>query len=335
MSDNHQDREANKTDLFKKKNFYQRPESSVLLCLVILIVLMGIFKTDTFLSVSNFFNMLKGMSSVGIMAIGMTLIIITAGIDLSVGSIMAVSTMATARLLAEGFHPVLALLGGFGIGVLLGVINGLIITKIKVNPFITTLGMLSMGRGLAYFLTIVATEKSVASNISIDNAFILFIGGAYLGPIPVQVIIMLVLVVISSFLLNYTVLGRQIYAVGSNEEAARLSGVNVTKVKVFVYATCGALCALAGLIEAGMLSTAATSAGMGIELDVIAAVVIGGASLMGGRGSIWGAILGAAIIAVIHNSFVQLRLPSYVQTITIGAVIILAVSLDQLRGKTK
>jgi ribose transport system permease protein len=198
------------------------------------------------------------------------------------------------------------------------------------------LGMLSIGRGLAYFITIVGADSSgasVASNISIDNSFISFIGSGYVGDIPIQVIIMIAMVIISSLLLKYSVLGRQIYAVGSNEEAARLSGVEVNKVKIFVYAMCGFLCAIAGLIEAGMLSTAATNAGEGVELDVIAAVVIGGASLMGGRGSIIGAVIGAAIIAVIHNAFVQLQMPAYVQTITIGTVIILAVSIDRFKRK--
>lgn len=319
-----------------KKSIFQKPETSVFLCLMILVVIMGVLKTEYFLTSNNIFNMLKSMSRVGIMSIGMTLVIITAGIDLSVGSIMAVSSMTTARLLMLGVHPLIAIPFGLIVGISLGMTNGLVITKLRVNPFIATLGMLSIGRGLAYFITIVGADSSgasVASNISIDNSFISFIGSGYIGDIPIQVIIMIAMVIISSLLLKYSVLGRQIYAVGSNEEAARLSGVEVNKVKIFVYAMCGFLCAIAGLIEAGMLSTAATNAGEGVELDVIAAVVIGGASLMGGRGSIIGAVIGAAIIAVIHNAFVQLQMPAYVQTITIGTVIILAVSIDRFKRK--
>lgn len=311
------------------------PEFSVFVALVALVVVMGIAKPQSFLSAQNLFNILKGMSSIGVMAIGMTLVIITAGIDLSVGSLLAVSAIVTARLLHFEVNPLLAIAVGVGTGTGLGLVNGLVITKVKVNPFITTLGMLSVARGLSYFFAM-GIKGSVASNIPVTNRFIRFIGGDYLGPIPVSVIIMLLLVVASAFLLKNTVLGRQIYAVGSNEEAARLSGVNVDRVKIFVYGTMGALCALAGLMEAGLLSTAATSAGKGAELDVIAAVVIGGASLMGGRGSIYGAILGAAIMAVLKNAFVLLQLPAYVQTITIGVVIVLAVAVDRLRvGRSK
>lgn len=306
------------------------PEMSVFAALVVLLIAMSIAQPRAFLSVDNIFNILKGMSSIGVMAIGMTLIIITAGIDLSVGSLLAVSGIVTARLLYFGVNPALAIVSGLGLGVVLGAINGLIITRGKVNPFITTLGMLSVARGFAYFFAM-GIKGSVASNIPVTNSFILFIGGEYVGPIPVPVIIMLVLVFLFAFLLKNTILGRQIYAVGSNEEAARLSGVNVTGVKITVYAITGGLCALAGLMEAGLLSTAATSAGSGAELAVIAAVVIGGASLMGGRGSIYGAVLGAAIMAVLRNAFVLLHLPAYVQTIAIGVVIVLAVALDRIR----
>jgi ribose transport system permease protein len=163
------------------------------------------------------------------------------------------------------------------------------------------------------------------------NEFIGYLGAGYIGPIPFPVIEMTILVVLFSLFVKYTVIGRQIYAVGSNEEAARLSGVNVDSVKLFVYTTTGALCTLAGLMNAGLLSTAATNAGQGNELDVVAAVVIGGASLNGGQGSIIGTIIGAAIMAVLRNSFILLRLPAYMQTVTIGVVIILAVSTDRLR----
>ena len=317
-----------------RRSLWQRilhtPEMSVFAALVVQLIAMSIAQPRAFLSVDNIFNILKGMSSIGVMAIGMTLIIITAGIDLSVGSLLAVSAIVTARLLYFGVNPALAMASGLGLGVVLGAINGLIITRGKVNPFITTLGMLSVARGFSYFFAM-GIKGSVASNIPVTNGFIRFIGGEYVGPIPVPVIIMLVLVFLFAFLLKNTILGRQIYAVGSNEEAARLSGVNVTGVKITVYAITGGLCALAGLMEAGLLSTAATSAGTGAELAVIAAVVIGGASLMGGRGSIYGAVLGAAIMAVLRNAFVLLHLPAYVQTIAIGVVIVLAVALDRIR----
>jgi ribose transport system permease protein len=163
------------------------------------------------------------------------------------------------------------------------------------------------------------------------NDSVNFLGAGYIGPVPFPIIEMAVLIILFSYFLRHTVLGRQIYAVGSNREAARLSGVNVDRVQIFAYTVTGALCALAGIINAGLLSTAATNAGQGNELDVIAAVVIGGASLFGGEGTVLGAIIGAAIMALIRNSFVLLHLPAFLQTVSIGVVIILAVAADNLR----
>ncbi len=318
---------------FAKKNLLHRVlharEFGVLTALIVLIIVMSL-ASPYFLKVNNIFNVLRGMSTVGIMSIGMTMIIITAGIDLSVGSLLAVSGMFTARLLYHGVPPFIALLGGFGFGFLLGALNGVIITKIRVNPFITTLGMLSIGRGLTYLLA-TGLKGAVASNIPMKNEAINFLGGGYIGPVPFPVIEMAVLVIAFSLFLKHTVLGRQIYAVGSNLEAARLSGVNVDNVRIFVYTLTGGLCALAGIMSGGLLSTAATNAGIGNELDVIAAVVIGGASLAGGEGTIIGAIIGAAIMAILRNAFVLLHFSAYMQTIAIGVVIILAVSLDRFR----
>jgi ribose transport system permease protein len=192
--------------------------------------------------------------------------------------------------------------------------------------------MMSVARGLTYLLA-TGLQGTVASNIPMRNEAVNFLGAGYVGVVPFPVIEMAVLVVIFTLFLNHTVLGRQIYAVGSNELAARLSGVNVSRVRLFVYTLMGGFCALAGVMNAGLLSTAATNLGVGNELDVIAAVVIGGASLSGGEGTILGAILGAAIMAVIRNAFVLLKLPIYTQTVAIGVVIILAVAMDQLRKR--
>jgi len=311
---------------------FRAREMGVFTALILLVIIMR-FASPYFLKVNNIFNLLRGMSTVGIMAIGMTMIIVTGGIDLSVGSLLAVSGMFTARLLYHQFPPFIALLGGFGLGFLLGTVNGLIITKVKVTPFIATLGMLSIGRGLTYLLA-TGLKGAVASNIPMRNEAINFLGAGYIRLVPFPVIEMAILVVVFSLFLKHTVLGRQIYAVGSNLEAARLSGVNVDRVRIFVYTLTGGFCALAGIMNGGLLSTAATNAGLGNELDVIAAVVIGGASLMGGEGTIIGAIIGAAIMAVIRNAFVLLHFSAYMQTIAIGAVIILAVSLDRLRKHT-
>jgi ribose transport system permease protein len=285
------------------------------------------FASPVFLSQGNIFNNLRNATTIAIMAIGVTMVIISGGIDLSVGSVLAVSAMVMARLFYHGAGTIAGLAAGLAFGVFLGVVNSQMVTRIKLPPFIATLGMLSIGRGLTVLFA-TGLRGSVASNISIDRTLIEFLGGGYIGPVPMPVIIAAVLFAFFGWFLKHTVLGRQVYAVGSNEEAARLSGVNVDRVKLFTYSVTGFLAALAGILQAGLLSTAVTNAGNGQELDVIAAVVIGGASLTGGRGSVWGALIGAMIMTVLRNSFVLLRLPGYAQTISIGVVIILAVALD-------
>ena len=316
------------------KRALQAREMGVFAALIALLILMY-FLSPYFWKPTNIFNVLRGMSTIAIMAIGQTMIIVTAGIDLSVGSILAASAMMTARLMyQEIMPPWIAVLLGLGFGTLLGLTNGLIITKVRVNPFITTLGMLSVARGLTYLLAS-GLQGTVASNVPMRNAAVNFLGDGYIGPIPFPVIEMIILVIVFSLFLKYTVLGRQIFAVGSNEEAARLSGVPVTMVKVFVYTITGTLCALSGIMTSGLLATSATNAGVGMELSVIAAVVIGGASLAGGEGSIIGAVIGAAIMAVLRNAFVLLHFPIYMQTITIGVVIILAVAIDQIRRRNQ
>lgn len=315
-------------------------EIGVLVALILL-VLVVTSQTPYFFRAQNLMNVLRSMSTVGIMSIGMTMVIVTAGIDLSVGSVLAASAMLTARLMfTETASPWLAVAVGLGFGAMLGAINGIIITKVRVNPFITTLGMLSIGRGLTLYIAS-NLKGTVASNIPMKNESVNFMGAGYIenvpivDRIPVPVIEMFVLVVLFSLFMRYTVLGRQIYAAGANETAARLSGVPVDRVKIFAYTITGLLAAYAGIITAGLLATAATNAGQGVELDVIAAVVIGGASLMGGEGTIVGAIIGAAIMAVLRNTFVLLHFESYMQTITIGCVIIAAVAIDQLRRRRR
>jgi ribose transport system permease protein len=306
-------------------------EMGVLLALLVLALVMSL-ASPYFLKPLNLFNVLRGMSTIGIMSIGVTMVIITGGIDLSVGALLAVTGMFTARLMYGGMFPWLCAAFGFALGLSLGMVNGLVITKVKVNAFITTLGMMSIARGFTYLLA-TGVQGTVASNIPMRNASVNFIGDGYLGPVPFPIVEMLVLVAIASWFLKNTVLGRQIYAVGSNDEAARLSGVNVNRVKLFTYAATGVLCALAGIMSGGLLATAATNAGEGNELDVIAAVVIGGASLSGGVGTVIGAIFGAAIMAVLRNAFVLLHLPAFLQTVSIGVVIILAVASDNLRRR--
>ena len=311
---------------------FRSREIGVLVALLVLCIVMS-FASPYFLKPQNLFNVLRSVSTIGIMAIGMTMVIVSGGIDLSVGSVAAVSAMLTARLMTyHNVPPWISFICGMLLGLSLGATNGFIITRIKVNPFITTLGMMSIARGLTYLLS-TGLEGSVASNIPMRNEAVNFLGAGYFGVVPFPVIEMVVLVTVFSLFLRHVVLGRQIYAVGSNEQAARLSGVSVANVRLFVYTLLGGLAAFAGVMGAGLLSTSPTNLGTGTELDVIAAVVIGGASLAGGEGTILGAVIGAAIMAVIRNAFVLLKLPIYLQTITIGVVIIIAVALDQLRKR--
>lgn len=308
---------------------FQIREMGVFAALLVLIVIMS-FASPYFLKPENLFNVLRGMSTIGIMAVGITMIILTGGIDLSVGSLLAVSGMLMARLLFMGMPLLPALLIGMAIGTVLGGWNGFVITRLRVTPLIAGIGMLSIARGLTVLFA-TGLRGAVASNIPIEEPLIGFLGSGYVGPVPMPVILMFAIVIFFSYFLKNTVLGRQIYAVGSNTEAARLSGVNVRRVLMFVYTINGALCAFAGIIQAGLLSTAATNAGTGVELSVVAAVVIGGTSLFGGEGSIAGSIIGAAIMAIVRNAFVLLQLPSAAQTITIGVVIVAAVAVDNMR----
>ncbi len=326
--------QSNNKSIIGLQRLLKTKEIGVLGALVVLTILMS-FLNQYFATTQNIFNLMRSFSTIGIMSIGMTMIIVTGGIDLSVGSILAAGAMTTARLMTYGnLNPWLSVLGGLLMGTIFGAANGLIITKVKVNPFITTLGTMSIARGVAYLLA-TGLQGTVASNIPMKDPGVNFLGAGVIGNIhfPFPVIEMAVFVILFSVFLRFTVLGRQIYATGSNEQAARLSGVNIDMVRLFVYTLTGTLCAYAGIMNAGLLSTASTNLGLGNELDVIAAVIIGGTSLTGGEGTIYGAVIGAAIMAVVRNAFVMLHIPIHWQTVTIGIVIILAVATDRLRQR--
>lgn len=305
-------------------------EAGVLAALIVLCIGVAL-ASPYFFTLRNIFNVLQGMSTIGIMAIGMTMVLIAGGLDLSVGSALAVGAVLTARLMTySGLAPWLAVGLALAAGVAFGLVNGLLVTRARIIPFIATLGMLSVGRGMAFLLA-TGPEGTVASNVPMRDAGVGFLGAGHLGPVPMPVVIMLALVALAALFLGNTVLGRQIYAVGSNARAARLSGISVERVQLFTYVVTGALSALAGVITTGLLATASTNLGQGVELDVIAAAVIGGTSLQGGEGSVVGTLLGAAIMAVVRNAFVLLGLPLHWQTIIIGVVILLAVGLDRRR----
>lgn len=291
--------------------------------LFLIIAVISILNPD-FLSTSNLLNVLRQVSINALIAFGMTFVILTGGIDLSVGAILAFSGAVTASLLASGMDPILAILIGLLVGAGLGAINGIIIAKGKVAPFIATLATMTIYRGA----TLMFTDGRPVSNLG-DSSVFQMIGGGYFFGIPMPVITMLVSFVILYFILKKTTFGRRVYAVGGNEEASILSGIKVDRIKIYVYSLTGFLAAVAGVILTSRLNSAQPTAGTMFELDAIAAVVLGGTSLTGGRGWIVGTLIGALIIGVLNNGLNLLGVSSFFQQVVKGSVILLAVLLDR------
>ncbi|OUL18047.1 ribose ABC transporter permease [Nostoc sp. 106C] len=299
-----------------------------ILPILLIICILFSFLTPSFLSPGNAVNILRQASINIVLATGMTFVILTGGIDLSVGSILAVSAVAT---LLVSLIPGLgwaAVLAGLLTGLVLGLLNGALITFLDVPPFIVTLGSLTALRGVAYLLA----KGTTVINRDINFAWV---GNSYLGPIPWLVVIALLAVIVSWFILRQTVLGVQIYAVGGNERAARLTGIKVNRVLLFVYGVSGLLAGLAGIMSASRLYSASGLLGQGYELDAIAAVILGGTSFTGGIGTITGTLLGALIIAILNNGLTLLNLSFFWQLVVKGLVIILAVMIDRLRRRSR
>jgi ribose transport system permease protein len=276
-----------------------------------------------FLSTANLLNVLRQVSINAILALGMTVVILKGGIDLSVGSLLALAGALAAGFALSGFPPPLAMGLGVGIAVALGTLQGLLVAYAGLPPFIVTLAGLTAFRGL----TLVYTDGRPITGL--PDPF-LFLGNGTLLGIPVPVMVMLSFLLLTHFLLQNTALGRYLYAIGGNEEAARLSGVPVARIKVFAYAYSGLAAGLAALVLTGRLNSAQPTAGTGFELDAIAAAVVGGTSLAGGRGTAWGTFLGALIIGVLNNGMNLLNVSSFYQLIAKGAVIVLALLVDRL-----
>jgi ribose/xylose/arabinose/galactoside ABC-type transport system permease subunit len=265
-------------------------------------------------------------------ALGMTLIIISGGIDLSVGSVIALSTVVVARLLEGGASPWTAALAGVAVGVLCGAANGLLITRLRLVPFIITLGSLLIFRGAA---TGLAHEQKIDAPITwLNNMLAKFPEPPWLLVAP-GVWLTLLLGVLVALLLRNTVLGRHIYAIGSNENAARICGVRVDLTKFYVYTLGGLLTGVAGLMQFSRLTVGDPTAARGMELDIIAAVVIGGGSLQGGEGTVPGSVAGAVLMAVIRNGLSMQGVPNWVQDVLTGAIIVAAVAIDRLRHRGK
>jgi ribose transport system permease protein len=306
-----------------------RQEFGVAMILLAMMTLLSVY-TDTFLTSTNIFNILRAFSWIALSAFGQGMVIITAGIDLSVGSVMALSGLASAMLLVRGVPVPIAVLGGLVTGFLVGLANGLMVTKGKLQPFIATLGTYLMGRGLCYGLTGGWPVRSLPASFRFLGQHDIPVGN--LG-VPLPLIFTLVFAVITSLFLTRTVWGYRIYAVGGSETATRLSGISTDNVKIMVYSLCGILTAIGGVLMTARLGVAAPTAAVGYELDVIAAVVVGGTSLMGGEGTILGVLIGAAVMQVLRNGLVLVGVSAYWLQAVQGLVIVTTIMIDQLRKR--
>jgi ribose transport system permease protein len=277
-----------------------------------------------FLTVGNVLDVTRQVSINAVISFGMTLTILLGGIDLSVGSILAVASVLTAILMKAGWDAPLATLLGIIAGALMGAVNGLVIARGKVAPFIATLGLMTLLRGVA----LVLSDGSPISGFT--SYFFALQGGGYVAHlVPIPVVWMLAMFGLFWFVLSKTVFGRHVYATGGNEEAAKLSGVKTDGVQIVVYTISGAMAALAGVILTSRLDSAQPTAGAGYELDAITAVVLGGTSLAGGRGWIFGTLIGALLIGVLNNGLNLMGVSSFYQQVIKGSVILLAVLLDR------
>ncbi|QWA10717.1 ABC transporter permease [Sodalis ligni] len=313
-----------------------------ILCLAVTVigevqVTNGAWSSNYFLSQDNILIVFRQISINGILAIGMTFVIITAGVDLSVGSVLALAGIVAARFATTNSNMaigdtanaiLLPTLVALGIGLVCGVINGTILARYRLQPFIVTMGMLSAARGLS----LLTTDGNPVSQLNDDFRWL---GNGYILGIPVPVVLFAVLLVLAWIVLNKTTFGRYVYAVGGNQKSARTSGINVLKIKVLVYTLCGAMAGIAGLILTARTGSAQTSAGTAYELDAIAAVVIGGTSMVGGIGTLVGTLFGVLIIGVMNNGLDLLGVQSYYQQIIKGALIVIAVMLDPSRKQQR
>jgi ribose transport system permease protein len=282
--------------------------------------------SDEFLTVSNLLNVARQISLNAIISVGMTLVILTGGIDLSVGSIVAIAGSITAGMLIQGTGIVAAVAAGLLLGGIIGAVNGVLITRGDTPPFIATMGMMTIVRGYS----LIYTDGRPITGFSEEFRWL---GGGYIAGIPVPVIIMTIIFIGAYVFLKQNRFGRYVYAIGGNEEAARLSGINTKKVLVSVYILAGLLAALSGIILTSRLNSAQPTAGLSFEMDAIAAVVLGGTSLSGGVGTIGGTLVGAMIIGVLDNGLNLLNVSSFYQQVAKGVVILLAVLLDRKKRK--
>lgn len=286
------------------------------------------FATDSFASPQNLFNVSRNFAFVAIVALGMTVVIISGGIDLSVGSTLCLSAMVLAILMNAGNPLWFSALAAIGAALLVGLVNGLLIAYLRIPPFVVTLGMLSLARSAAMVLS----NNKMVFQFGPDEKLLFWLGGGSTWGIAHPVIALGLLALVTGAILRWTRWGTHVFAIGSNEKAAVLTGINVRGLKVSVYMCSAFFAGVAGVLEAGWLGGVTTNLGQSLELSVIAASVIGGANLMGGAGTIFGSIVGAALIEVIRNSLILLGISTFWQGAFVGSFIILAVAFDRVRA---
>jgi ribose transport system permease protein len=303
----------------------------VFLAVVVACVFLS-FATNSFATSNNLFNVTRNFTFTAVIALGMTVVIITGGIDLSVGSVLCLCSMILAVVMHAGYNMEIGIAAALGTALIIGAFNGVLIAYLGIPPFVVTLGMLSIARSLA----MVASNNTVVFQFGPDQDKLLFLGGgALLFGVSNPVIYMIVLALIVGFVLRWTRFGRYVFAIGGNEKAAVLTGVPVKKIKVAVYMISSLSAGIAGVIETGWLGAVTTNLGAGMELQVIAAAVIGGANLAGGIGTAFGALIGSALIEIIRNSLGLLGISAFWQGAFVGAFIIVAVTFDRLRNTSQ
>ena len=301
-------------------------ELTTVIALIILMAVITIINSN-FLTANNLLNLLLQVTSNALIAFGMTFVILTGGIDLSVGSILALSSALTAGLLGSGMPVTLAILISLILGCILGMMNGLLISYGKLAPFIVTLATMTIFRGA----TLVYTNGNPITKGLSDTFLFQFLGQGYIVGIPFPVIIMFIVFIILYVLLHKTVFGKSVYAIGGNEKAAYISGVKLNKVKIIIYSISGIMASISGLIITSRLSSAQPTAGASYEMDAIAAVILGGTSLSGGKGRILGTLIGALIIGVLNNGLNIIGVSAFWQQVVKGVVILIAVLIDRFK----
>ncbi len=300
----------------------------VTIAVVAICVIMS-FVSEAFATKNNFFNVTRNFAFIGIIALGMTAVIITAGIDLSVGSVMGLSGIVTGLMLDAGNSIYVGVAAGLLTALAAGTVNGVLIAYFKLSPFVVTLGMLSIARSLA----LVISDNQMFYQFGPDEELYLAIGGGTTFGVANPVIVLVVLTLIFALVFQFSTWGRYVYAIGGNEQAARLTGVPVERIKLSVYMLCSLMAGFSAILMVGWLGAVTNALGMTYELRVIAATVIGGANLMGGEGGAFGALIGAALIEVIRNSLLLAGVDPYWQGAFVGLFIILAVLLERVRGR--